>query len=103
MDREMRGREMSQLGAAPHWVVDSDHVVTEEASLLIASASRSQARVASFWLSVVKNSSLISALCCSAKVLADPTRGVAGWKRLTRSLVHDVRAGNRSNRYARSP
>src|SRR5258708_38261886 len=29
------------------------------------------------------------------KVLAEVGGGVAGWKRLTRSLVHDVRAGNR--------
>src|SRR5438132_2882940 len=42
-----------------------------------------------------QKSSVISAPCSSAKILADPTRGVAGWKRLTRSLVHDVRAGNR--------
>ena len=42
MDREMRGREMCQLAAAPYWVVGSVHIVTEEASLLIASASGSQ-------------------------------------------------------------
>ena len=42
MDREMQGREMRQLSAAPDWVVGSAHAVTEEGSLLIASASGSQ-------------------------------------------------------------
>ena len=42
MDREMQGREMRQLGAAPDWVVGSVHAVTEEGSVLIASASGSQ-------------------------------------------------------------
>jgi hypothetical protein len=42
MDREMQGREMRQLLAAPDWVVGSVHAVTEEGSLLIASASGSQ-------------------------------------------------------------
>src|SRR4029077_3100859 len=42
MDREMQGREMRQLSAAPDWVVGSVHAVTEEGSLLIASASGSQ-------------------------------------------------------------
>jgi hypothetical protein len=42
MDREMQGREMRQLTAAPDWVVGSAHAVTEEGSLLIASASGSQ-------------------------------------------------------------
>src|SRR5260221_1476532 len=41
MDREMQGREMRQLSAAPDWVVGSVHAVTEEGSLLIASASGS--------------------------------------------------------------
>lgn len=42
MDREMQGREMRQLAAAPDWVVGSVHAVTEQGSLLIASASGSQ-------------------------------------------------------------
>jgi hypothetical protein len=42
MDRQMQGREMRQLAAAPDWVVGSVHAVTEEGSLLIASASGSQ-------------------------------------------------------------
>jgi hypothetical protein len=42
MDREMQGREMRQMGAAPDFVVGSAHAVTEEGSLLIASASGSQ-------------------------------------------------------------
>jgi L-lactate utilization protein LutC len=42
MDREMQAREMRQLSAAPDWVVGSVHAVTEEGSLLIASASGSQ-------------------------------------------------------------
>lgn len=42
MDREMQGREMRQLSAAPDWVVGSVHAVTEKGSLLIASASGSQ-------------------------------------------------------------
>jgi hypothetical protein len=42
MDREMQGREMRQLAASPDWVVGSVHAVTQEGSLLIASASGSQ-------------------------------------------------------------
>jgi hypothetical protein len=42
MDRQMQGREMRQLSAAPDWVVGSVHAVTDEGSLLIASASGSQ-------------------------------------------------------------
>src|SRR5215470_6259030 len=42
MDREMQGREMRQLSAAPDWVVGSVHAVTEDGALLIASASGSQ-------------------------------------------------------------
>ena len=42
MDREMQTREMRQLGAAPDFVVGSVHAVTEDGSLLIASASGSQ-------------------------------------------------------------
>jgi hypothetical protein len=42
MDREMQGREMRQLSASPDWVVGSVHALTEEGSLLIASASGSQ-------------------------------------------------------------
>ena len=42
MDREMQGREMRQLAASPDWLVGSVHAVTEEGSLLIASASGSQ-------------------------------------------------------------
>jgi hypothetical protein len=42
MDRQMQGREMRQLSNSPDWVVGSVHAVTEEGSLLIASASGSQ-------------------------------------------------------------
>jgi hypothetical protein len=42
MDREMQGREMRQLSASPDWVVGSVHALTEQGSLLIASASGSQ-------------------------------------------------------------
>jgi len=42
MDREMQGREMRQLSASPDWVVGSAHALSEEGSLLIASASGSQ-------------------------------------------------------------
>jgi len=42
MDREMQGREIRQLSAAPEFVVGSVHAATEEGSLLIASASGSQ-------------------------------------------------------------
>jgi LUD domain len=42
MDREMQVREMRQLSASPDWVVGSVHAITEEGSLLIASASGSQ-------------------------------------------------------------
>ena len=42
MDREMQGREMRQLSASPDWVVGSVHALTEDGSLLIASASGSQ-------------------------------------------------------------
>lgn len=42
LDREMQGREIRQLSAAPDWVVGSVHAVTEQGSLLIASASGSQ-------------------------------------------------------------
>src|ERR1700704_5988603 len=41
-DREMQGRDMRQLSAAPDWVVGSVHAVTEQGSRLIASASGSQ-------------------------------------------------------------
>jgi L-lactate utilization protein LutC len=42
MDREMQAREMRQLAAAPDFVVGSVHAVTEDGSVLIASASGSQ-------------------------------------------------------------
>jgi hypothetical protein len=42
MDREMQGREMRTLAASPDYVVGSAHAVTEQGSLLIASASGSQ-------------------------------------------------------------
>ena len=42
MDREMQAREMRLLAAAPDFVVGSVHAVTEEGSVLIASASGSQ-------------------------------------------------------------
>jgi LUD domain len=42
MDREMQGREMRQLAAAPDFVVGSVHALTTDGTLLIASASGSQ-------------------------------------------------------------
>jgi hypothetical protein len=42
MDREMQRREMRVLGAAPEYVVGSVHAVTDDGSMLIASASGSQ-------------------------------------------------------------
>jgi len=42
MDHEMQAREMRQLAAGPDFVVGSVHAVTEDGSLLIASASGSQ-------------------------------------------------------------
>jgi YkgG family uncharacterized protein len=42
MDREMQGREMRQLAAAPDFVVGSVHALTVDGSVLIASASGSQ-------------------------------------------------------------
>jgi LUD domain len=42
MDREMQGREMRTLAASPEYVVGSAHALTEDGSLLIASASGSQ-------------------------------------------------------------
>jgi YkgG family uncharacterized protein len=42
MDREMQKDEMRRLGASPDYVVGSVHAVTEQGSLLVASASGSQ-------------------------------------------------------------
>ncbi len=42
MDREMQARELRQLAAGPDFVVGSAHALTEEGSVLIASASGSQ-------------------------------------------------------------
>jgi hypothetical protein len=42
MDREMQSREMRVLAASPDYVVGSAHAITEEGSLLFASASGSQ-------------------------------------------------------------
>lgn len=42
MDREMQAHEMRVLAASPDYVVGSVHAVTEDGSLLIASASGSQ-------------------------------------------------------------
>jgi hypothetical protein len=42
MDRQMPGREIRTLAAAPGYVVGSVHALTEDGSLLIASASGSQ-------------------------------------------------------------
>src|SRR5439155_27095426 len=42
MDREMQRREMRVLASAPQYVVGSVHAVTDDGSILIASASGSQ-------------------------------------------------------------
>lgn len=42
MDREMQAHEMRTLAAAPDYVIGSAHAVTEDGSLIIASASGSQ-------------------------------------------------------------
>lgn len=42
MDKEIQGREMRKLGAAPDFTIGSVHAVTEDGHLLIASNSGSQ-------------------------------------------------------------
>src|SRR5579872_5980883 len=42
MDREMQKQEIRRIAAAPEYVVGSAHAVTEDGSVLIASASGSQ-------------------------------------------------------------
>lgn len=42
MDREVQRREMRVLGASPEYVVGSAHALTEDGSLLVASATGSQ-------------------------------------------------------------
>ena len=45
MDREMQAREMRHLAVAPDFVVGSAHAVSEEGSVLIASARRVSGRM----------------------------------------------------------
>jgi threonine synthase len=42
MDRKTQGLEMQKQGAAPEWAVGSVHAVTEDGTVMIASASGSQ-------------------------------------------------------------
>ncbi len=42
MNKDIDGREMQRIGAAPEYVVGSVHAVTEEGDILIASATGSQ-------------------------------------------------------------
>jgi LUD domain len=70
MDRQMQGREMRQLSAAPDWVVGSVHAVTEEGSLLIASASGSQLGP------IVSGAGHVILVIGGQKVVPDLTTGV---------------------------
>lgn len=42
MDRSIQGREMAKLGASPEFAVGSVHAITQDGTLLIASATGSQ-------------------------------------------------------------
>ncbi len=42
MDRTKQSKEMQKMGAAPEWVIGSVHAITEDGSIVIASASGSQ-------------------------------------------------------------
>lgn len=42
MDKVTQGREMRQLGAGPDWAIGSVHAVTEDGSVMLASATGSQ-------------------------------------------------------------
>ena len=70
MDREMQGREMRQLSAAPDWVVGSVHAVTEDGSLLIASASGSQLGP------IVSGAGHVILVIGGQKIVADLTAGL---------------------------
>src|SRR5260221_152401 len=70
MDREMQGREMRQLSAAPDWVVGSVHAVTEEGSLLIASASGSHLGP------IVSGAGHVVLVIGGQKIVADLTAGL---------------------------
>jgi YkgG family uncharacterized protein len=70
MDREMQGREMRQLAAAPDYVVGSVHAVTEEGSVLIASASGSQLGP------LVSGAGHVILVIGGQKIVADVTAGL---------------------------
>ena len=70
MDREMQGREMRQLSAAPDWVVGSAHAVTKEGSIVIASASGSQLGP------VVSGAGHVVLVIGGQKIVADLTRAL---------------------------
>jgi hypothetical protein len=70
MDREMQGREMRQLSASPDWVVGSVHAVTEDGSLLIASASGSQLGP------LVSGAGHVVVVVGGQKVVSDLTAGI---------------------------
>jgi hypothetical protein len=70
MDRQMQNREMRQLSAAPDWVVGSVHAVTEEGSLLVASASGSQLGP------IVSGAGHVVLVVGGQKVVPDFTRGL---------------------------
>jgi hypothetical protein len=70
MDREMQGREIRQLSAAPDWVVGSVHAVTEDGSLLIASASGSQLGP------IVSGAGHVVFVIGGQKIVADATAGL---------------------------
>ena len=70
MDREMQGREMRTLVAAPEYVVGSAHAVTQGGSLLIASASGSQLG------SIVTGAAHVILVIGGQKVVADAETGL---------------------------
>jgi len=70
MDREMQGREMRRLAAAPDFLVGSAHAVTEEGSVLIASASGSQLGP------IVSGAGHVVLVIGGQKIVADLTAGL---------------------------
>jgi hypothetical protein len=70
MDREMQAREMRQLAATPDFVVGSVHAVTEEGSVLIASASGSQLGP------LVSGAGHVILVIGGQKIVADVTTGL---------------------------
>lgn len=70
MDREMQAREMRILAASPDYVVGSVHAVTEEGSLLIASATGSQLGP------IVSGAEHVILIIGGQKIVADVDEGI---------------------------